>query len=166
MKTKGIILIMVLAFFSCKQRSENNIDKTNESTVAAKQTSRNYNIVQKVVEDWISGEGSFFDLLDEDMVWRVTGNTPYSGVYRGKKEFMDKAVVPINDFLSTSLEPELIDINASEDILWFQWKGKAKAVDGDEYINEYAWKLKFDNSGKIVQVDAFLDTYTLAKLVE
>ncbi len=165
MKIKGIILIMVLSFFSCKQRSENSIDKTNKSSVA-KQTSRNHNIVQKVVEDWISGEGSFFDLLDDDMLWRVTGNAPYSGVYKGKKEFMDKAVIPINKFLSTNLKPELIDINASEDIVWFQWKGKAKAVDGDEYINEYAWKLKFDNSGKIVQVDAFLDTYTLAELVE
>ncbi|QLG45844.1 nuclear transport factor 2-like protein [Costertonia aggregata] len=79
---------------------------------------------------------------------------------------MDKAVIPINEFLSTSLVPQLIDINASEDIVWFQWKGKAKTVDGNHYINEYAWKLSFDGSGKVVKITAFLDTHALAKLVE
>ncbi len=166
MKTKAIVMILVLALFSCKEKSTNITKKMNENTVAEKKVLRNHNIVQKAVEDWISGKGSFFDLLDEDMVWRVTGNAPYSGVYKGKKEFMDKAVIPINEFLSTSLEPELIDINASKDIVWFQWKGKAKAVDGNDYINEYAWKLKLNDDGKIVKVDAFLDTYALAKLAE
>ncbi len=166
MNIKAIVIIMVLALFSCKERRTNTIEKTNKNTVTENMESKNHSIVQKAVEDWISGKGSFFDLLDEDMIWRVTGNAPYSGVYNGKKEFMDKAVIPINEFLSTSLEPELIDINASEDAVWFQWKGKAKAVDGNDYINEYAWKLKLNDDGKIVKVDAFLDTYTLAKLVE
>ncbi|GAA3516960.1 nuclear transport factor 2 family protein [Aquimarina addita] len=166
MNTKAIMVILALALFSCKEKNANIIEKTNENNLVENKVSRNYKIVQKAAQGWISGKGSFFDLLDEDMVWRVIGNAPYSGVYKGKKEFIEKAVIPINDFLSTSLQPEFIDINASEDIVWFQWKGTAKTIDGQDYINEYAWKLKLDDAGKIVQVDAFLDTYTLAKLVE
>ncbi len=143
-----------------RDEERNDITSMNDGT-----TDKNRKIVERAFDDWVEEKGSLFDLLDENMVWQVTGRAPFSGVYRGKQEFIDKAVVPINDYLSTSIKPELIDINASGDVVWLQWKGAATAVNGDPYLNEYAWKLRFGDSGKIIAVDAFLDTYTLSKLV-
>ncbi len=174
---KVILILGVCAFSACQQGTSTRLDAEMATTNAnSKQTDnksmdhetaeRNRKIVEDAFDDWVTGKGSFFDLLDENMVWHVTGKAPFSGVYQGKKDFMEKAVVPINNFLSTSIKPELIDINASGDIVWLQWKGAATAVAGGQYINEYAWKLKFDNGGKIIAVEAFLDTYTLGKLVE
>lgn len=140
-------------------------DQIDDNVMVSETAKRNQKIVDDAFNNWVAGKGSFFDLLADDVVWQVTGKAPFSGVYRGKQEFMDKAVTPINDFLSTSIKPELIDINASEDIVWLQWKGIATAKDGGQYINEYAWKLKFDAEGKVIRADAFLDTYTLSKLV-
>lgn len=174
----AILILSVCICISCNQGTNKTTDlKTVESSLDSKEqlninvmdikaTDRNQKIVENAFNDWVKGTGSFFDLLDENMVWHVTGRAPFSGVYRGKQEFMDKAVMPINNFLSTSIKPQLIDINASKDIIWLQWKGAATAVTGDQYVNEYAWKLKFDNEGKIIAVDAFLDTYSLGKLVE
>lgn len=176
--SKVILILSVCAFSACKQGASQKLDsetvtldsnskeQTDNKSMDNETTERNQKIVEDAFDDWVAGKGSFFDLLDENMVWHVTGKAPFSGVYRGKQEFMEKAVVPINDFLSTSIKPELVDINAAGDIVWLQWKGVATTVKGGQYINEYAWKLRFDNDGKIVAVDAFLDTYTLGKLVE
>lgn len=173
MKVKFVLILNLIICLSCNQGSaENNASEMtvsrseNEQRLNVNDTGRNRKIIESTFNDWTQDRGSFFDLLDENVVWHVTGQAPFSGVYRGKEEFMNKAVVPINDFLSTSIKPELVDINAFGNIVWLQWKGTATAMNGGQYINEYAWKLRFDNNGKIVAVDAFLDTYTLGKLVE
>ena len=175
--TKVILLLSAYALSAChsgtSQKSGSKMatsdstskEQSDDNVMVSKTTERNRKIVDDAFSNWIAGKGSIFDLLADDVVWQVMGKAPFSGVYRGKQEFMDKAVTPINDFLSTSIKPELIDITASEDIVWLQWRGTATANDGGQYVNEYAWKLRFDDGGKVVGVDAFLDTYTLSKLV-
>lgn len=37
----------------------------------------------------------FFDHLDEDVVWSVSGRSRVSGTYHGKADFMERAVNPI-----------------------------------------------------------------------
>lgn len=172
----GINLFLILGLCTCMSCNQSVTDGNDSHLVDSSLSSqdkmdvnkagRNRKIVEDAFNDWAVGKGNFFDLLDENVVWRVTGKAPFSGVYRGKQEFMEKAVTPINDFLSTGIKPELVDVNASGDIVWLQWKGTASTVACGRYINEYAWKLTFNNKGKITAADAFLDTYSLSKLVE
>lgn len=172
----GISLFLILSLCTCMSCNQSVTDRNDAHLVDSSSSSQdkmdvnkagqNRKIVEDAFNDWAVGKGNFFDLLDENVVWRVTGKAPFSGVYRGKQEFMEKAVTPINDFLSTSIKPELIDVHASGATVWLQWKGTATAKNGGQYINEYAWKLTFSDKGKVTAADAFLDTYSLSKLVE
>ncbi|MDR7129728.1 ketosteroid isomerase-like protein [Algoriphagus sp. 4150] len=126
-------------------------------------TEENKEAVVKAFGQWQQGKGSLFDLLDEHVEWRVSGNGSFSGTYKGKQHFMEKAVIPINDRLATEITPELIDINADGNTVWLHWQGTATAKNGAVYHNEYAWKLEF-NKGKIVKAVAFLDIQALDNL--
>jgi len=114
-------------------------------------------------EKWQQGTGNFFDLLHEQVEWTVAGTGFFSGTYKGKQQFLEKAVLPINDQLATNIKPELIDIMAEGKIVWLHWEGIATAKNGSNYHNEYAWKLEF-NKGKVVKAHAFLDSSSLDKL--
>jgi ketosteroid isomerase-like protein len=123
----------------------------------------NKETVANAFEQWQLGKGSLFDLLHENVEWRVSGSGIFSGSYKGKQEFLEKAVNPINDQLKTAIKPELIDISADGNTVWLHWKGTASTNSGEIYRNEYAWKLEFSH-GKIVKAVAFLDIHALDHL--
>lgn len=126
-------------------------------------TEENEITVTKAFEQWQEGKGNFFDLLDEHVEWRVSGSGIFSGSYKGKQGFLKKAVIPINDQLTTTIKSELIDISVDGKTVWLHWLGTASSKSGKIYHNEYAWKLEF-NKGKIVKAVAFLDTQALENL--
>lgn len=119
--------------------------------------------VAKAFEKWQQGTGNFFDLLHEQVEWTVVGTGCFSGIYNGKQQFLEKAVLPIHAQLATKIKPELIDIIAEGKTVWLHWKGMAITKHGQIYQNEYAWKLEF-NKGKVVKAHAFLDSSSLDKL--
>ncbi len=115
-------------------------------------------LIANQFEKWQSGEARFFDLLDDEVVWEVSGRSSVSGVYNGKEEFLNLAVAPITDQLATRIIPELISITADEKFVWLRWQGKATAENGSSYDNEHLWKMVVEH-GKITQVVAVLDTH-------
>ncbi|QNL51787.1 nuclear transport factor 2 family protein [Olivibacter sp. SDN3] len=115
-------------------------------------------------EQWQQGSANFFDILAEDVVWIVAGHSPVSGVYHGKKAFMEQSVLPITSQLKTRIEPTLVSLTADESYVWLHWKGTATAVDGRDYRNNYCWKLEVKD-GLITSAIAFLDTYELTLLM-
>ncbi|WP_286951198.1 Atu4866 domain-containing protein [Mesonia sp.] len=127
------------------------------------QAERNKNTVKLAFEKWTTSESSFFDLLTNNVEWTVTGKSPYSGIYKGKNDFIQKAVIPITSKLKTNIKPALIAITAEDDVVWLNWKGTATTITDETYENHYAWMLIFKNDS-IVKVTAFLDTYELSKL--
>ena len=127
------------------------------------QTERNKNTVKIAFEKWTTSESSFFELLTNDVIWTVTGKSPYSGVYKGKNDFMQNAVIPITSKLKNNIKPELIAITAEDDVVWINWKGTATTITDEKYENHYAWMLIFKNDS-IVKANAFLDSYELSKL--
>lgn len=116
----------------------------------------NKQIVQEAFDNWARGTGSFFDLLSEDMQWTITGSTPLSKTYHGKKQFMDEVITPLNERLAIKIHPTVREIYANEDDVVVLWDGKAVAKDSRPYNMSYAWFLKMKD-GKVVSVVAFLD---------
>lgn len=133
---------------------------------AGTRTAANEARVRAAFEAWRAGTGNVFDLLHEDAVWTVAGDSPVSGVYRGKRDFMDNAVAPITARLATPIVPELDHLVAQCDTVVAVWRGTARANDGGTYANHYAWHMVFDDDGRIVRVVAFLDTWALHALME
>ena len=121
--------------------------------------------IRAAFEAWRLGQGSVFDLLADDVVWTVAGESPVSGTYRSKQAFLDEAVAPITARLATPIVPQVTRIVADGAHVVVLWQGRATARDGSTYRNHYAWHLELAD-GRIVRVTAFLDTWALAQLLD
>lgn len=125
---------------------------------------QNKEIVARQFEQWQQGKVSFFDLLADDAVWEVSGNSPVSGVYDSKSDLIKNAVEPITGKLAEPLKPELISLSADEPYVWLHFRASAPTKAGDQYVNTYAWKIQLEH-GKITKGVAFLDTHALTALM-
>ncbi len=112
-----------------------------------------------------AGPGGVFELLADDVVWSVAGDSPVSGTYRSRKAFLDDAVAPITARLAGPIVPTIERIVADGDHVVVLWQGSAQARDGSTYRNHYAWHLQL-HEGRIVRATAFLDTWALTRLLE
>lgn len=124
----------------------------------------NLALVRAAFAAWRDGRGSVFDLLDDDVEWTVSGDSPVSGTYRSRREFMERAVQPITARLASPIVPQVEHVFAHGDQVVVLWHGSATRRDGGEYRNRYAWHLTFAD-GRIVHAVAYLDTWTLAQLL-
>lgn len=123
---------------------------------------KNKEIVSKGFADWANGTGSFFDLLDENVEWTITGNSPISKTYTSRQQFLDEAITPINERLSARIVPKVRGIYADGDMVVALWDGTATASDGVPYNNTYSWFMTMKD-GRIVEVVAFFDTIDFAE---
>lgn len=121
-------------------------------------------LIQKAFDDWRAGQGGIFQLLADDAVWVVAGNSPVSGTYRTREAFMEDAVKPITDKLATPIVPTVRQIVAQGQHVVAFWDGQATAKDGSRYENSYSWHMQLEN-GRITRVTAFLDTWRLVELM-
>lgn len=124
----------------------------------------NKKIVLDQFNSWIDGSGNFFDLLADDAEWTVAGGIGSSGVYKSKKSFLEDAVKPITEKLSTRIAPKLLGIYQDKNVVTLLWKGTATAKDNKLYKNTYCWILTM-KAGKISKAIAFLDTHALHELM-
>ncbi len=118
---------------------------------------KNKEIISKAFADWANGTGSFFDLLDENAEWTITGSSPISKTYTSRQQFLDEAITPINERLSARIVPKVRGIYADGDMVVVLWDGTATAKDGTPYNNTYSWFMTMKD-GRIVEVVAFFDT--------
>jgi ketosteroid isomerase-like protein len=120
-------------------------------------------IVEAGFNKWSKGEGSFFELLADDVRWTITGNGPLSKVYTSRQQFLDGAIEPLNRRLSQKIVPKVRGIYAEGDMVIALWDGVARDLEGKPYNNTYSWYMKMDK-GKIVDVVAFFDNIQIADL--
>ncbi|TYT26592.1 nuclear transport factor 2 family protein [Luteimonas viscosa] len=128
-------------------------------------TAANEALIRTAFDAWRAGTGGVFDLLADDAQWTVAGDSPVSGVYTSKQDFLDRAVAPILARLATPIVPEVQHVLAQGDAVVVVWRGSARARDGSTYTNHYAWHMELEG-GRIVRVIAFLDTWALDALME
>ena len=75
---------------------------------AAAQTSAidaNRAMIARAMEAWAAGTGGPYDLLAEDAVWTITGNSLASKTYPSKEAFMGEVIRPFNARMSARLIP-------------------------------------------------------------
>ncbi|WP_462382782.1 nuclear transport factor 2 family protein [Pseudomonas sp. Marseille-QA0892] len=128
-------------------------------------SARNAAAVENAFHQWKKGNGTVFDLLAGGAQWTVTGTSPDAGVYTSREDLIERAVTPITAKLATPIEPTVRHIVAQGDQVVVLWDGRARAHDGSDYINNYAWYLAFDEQGRIREVIAYLDTWRLDQLM-
>jgi ketosteroid isomerase-like protein len=118
---------------------------------------QNKGLVQAGFEKWKNGTGSVFEFLAADAKWTIVGNSPMSGTYQNRQEFLDQVITPFNARLSGRLVPTVRGIYADDDMVVVLFDGAGTARDGKPYKNTYTWYLQMKD-GQIVNVIAFFDT--------
>lgn len=118
---------------------------------------RNERIVAQAFERWAAGGTGFFgEVLSPDVVWTIKGSGPSAGVFRGRQNFIDRAVTPFGSRLSRPVRPTVRDIWSEGDQVVVHWDGEGMARDGRPYSNSYVWIFRM-RGGKAVAATAFLD---------
>lgn len=159
LKLFTLIILLCLQLISC------SINTLRAEILVENSSENSKKLVKQYFEKWQKEGTSFFELLDEQVIWTVAGNSPVSGIYYGKNDFVERAVQPILKQLSTPLNPELISLTSDKEYVWLHFNAKAITTNGNHYENTYVWKLQLKNN-KIITVVAFLDTYRLKELLE
>ena len=141
----AILLVATLTGGSAMADTVENIENRNKA------------IVEESFQAWAAGTGSPYDLLAEDAVWTITGNSLASKTYGSRQAFMSEVIQPFVARMSVGLKPTIRDIYAEEDtvIVFFDAHGTAR--DGKPYTNTYAWFLDLAD-GEIVRAWAFFDS--------
>ncbi|MET0299770.1 MAG: nuclear transport factor 2 family protein [Flavitalea sp.] len=135
------------------------------TTITAQTTAENKKIIRDGFDRWAKGQGSFFDLLTDDVKWTINGSAPLSKTYTSKQQFLDEVINPLNLRLSKKIVPAVRNLYAEGDVVIALIDGKATATDGKPYNMSYGWFMTMKN-GKIVQVDAFLDAIQFADIMQ
>lgn len=143
--------VLVMIPVTIMAQRQNKIERSNKE------------LVRLAFEKWSNGTGSFFDLLDDNMTWTITGRSPIARTYNSRRQFLQDAIEPINLRLSKKIVPTLRELYAEGDMVIALWDGHAIAKDGVAYDNTYSWYMKIKN-GKIVHVVAFFDSIELVEL--
>ncbi len=126
---------------------------------AAAQTSAidaNRAMIARAMEAWAAGTGGPYDLLAEDAVWTITGNSLASKTYPSKEAFMGEVIRPFNARMSARLIPTVHALYAEGDTVVAHFDARGIARDGRPYVNSYAWILTLKD-GRIVRAFAFFD---------
>lgn len=124
---------------------------------AALTTESNRQVITEAFRRWAAGGRTFFqDVLAADVVWTIKGTSPAAGTYRGREDFIDRAVRPFTDRLASPVQPTVQGIWADADHVIVQWDGAGTAADGAPYRNSYVWIFRMVDQ-RAVEVVAFLD---------
>lgn len=123
-------------------------------------------IISKAFNAWATqGTSDVFDLLSDDLQWRINGSTPWSKTYTSKQQFLDEVIVPLNKKLSVKIKPTVRNIYQDGNTVIIIWDGEATATDGKPYRSTYSWNMTFTGD-KITHVEAFLDTQEFQDIME
>lgn len=118
---------------------------------------RNQRIVSAAFRRWAAGGTRFFDeVLAPDVKWTIAGSGPIAGSYRGRADFIARAVTPLTSRLAAPVRPTVRGLWSDGEQVIVHWDGATTARDGKPYRNTYAWIMRM-RSGKAVEVTAFLD---------
>jgi hypothetical protein len=137
------------------------------STGEANVEIHNRAIVEDAFSKWAKGTGGPYDLLADDVIWTIVGNSEASREYPSRKAFIDDVITPFNARMrpGEGLRPTIRSLYAAGDdvIIFFDASGTAK--DGVTYANTYAWFWTM-RDGEVVRAHAFFDSIAFNDLWE
>lgn len=128
---------------------------------------RHRTVVAEAFASWGRGDSQpLFGLIADDVVWRLPGSIPGSGVFEGKEAFLEQSARPLHRRLRRSPVPKVDRIVSDDDVVVVQWHGEGETAHGAPYSNEYCWVLRFGDRDQIVEIVSYLDTQAVARVFE
>lgn len=122
-------------------------------------TDANKAIVREYFHRLTSGDGDIFEMMDDDIIWRVPAGSDFAGEHRGK-EALSTLLAGGVGYYDTSV-PITIDIEnllAEGDKVACEFSIIARTAAGSDYRNRYFFLFGIRN-GRIALVHEHLDTH-------
>jgi len=98
-----------------------------------------------------------FRLFTDDVVYRLKGTTPVSGVYHGLREIVEDFFTPWRKQIVGDIALTVDELIGDGERVVALARGKAKTIHGLPYDNDYAFVFHI-RDGKISEVVEYLDT--------
>lgn len=124
---------------------------------------RNRSMIATAMDKWAAGTGGPYELLADDAVWTISGNSLASKTYPSKEAFMSEVIRPFNARMKTGLVPTVHRLYVDGDTVIAHFDARGTARDGHPYVNSYAWILQI-KQGRIVKAHAFFDAHAFDDL--
>jgi len=131
-------------------------------------TAKNKATVEAILTDWMGGDGGALQrLLDDDIVWTITGNSLASGTTHGRAELNAKVLTPFGARFNHSHDRfrprKIYGVYAEGDTVIAHLDAAGTANDGKPYENSYVWILTM-RDGKAIRATAFFDSIAFDEL--
>lgn len=102
--------------------------------------------------------------LADEVRWTITGGSTLSGIYDGKKAFLDGPYRRLAGLLKEPMHARVQRILADGDAVAVQWLGSGTTQNGSAFSNEYCWIVRFEGE-RIVEVTSYFDGARVDKLL-
>lgn len=118
---------------------------------------RNKALIEAKFKAWADGTGGPYELLADDAVWTITGNSLAAKTYASREAFMSEVIRPFNARMSVGLKPTIRSVYAEGDTVVVFFDAKGTTRNNLPYENTYAWFLDV-RDGQIIRAHAFFDS--------
>jgi uncharacterized protein len=118
----------------------------------------NKQLLQQVFEEMSKGNSRpFVDLWADDFCWTVTGNTPWSKTYRGKRTVLKELMGPLFANFATAYTNTAHRFIAEDDYVAVECRGHVTTKTGKPYNNTYCYICRMAD-GKLKELTEYFDT--------
>jgi uncharacterized protein len=126
-------------------------------------TAENKELVLGFFDDIAKGniQGAL-DRMAEDLRFTLIGTTKFSGVFKSRKEFVDRIMAPLGAQLEGPLTITTDNLIAEGDFVVVQSHGRSTTRKGVAYNNTYCQVFRIAE-GKIREATEYLDTELVTK---
>ena len=106
----------------------------------------NKEIIRNMFAELSKGNAdAFLNTLADDVNFTLIGSTKFSGVFKGKQEFVEKVLAPLGAQLENGLTMHVENLIAEGDNVVLQGHGESMTKSGKAYNNTYAQVFRLEN---------------------
>ena len=103
-------------------------------------TQSNGDLVRTAFASWEQGDSRpFFQIVADDVTWRVIGSTPVSGTYHSRSEFLGGAAGQLFERFAEPLVAKVTAVHEAGDTVVLQWQGTSRGVNGRPWPTRRWW---------------------------
>lgn len=121
-------------------------------------TAENKQLMQRVFDELSNGNGQpFMDALADDARWTVSGTSPWSRTYEGKRTIIDELMRPLFSQFADQYRARATRVIAEGDVVVIEARGQVTTKSGKPYNQTYCYVCRFED-GKVCDLTEYLDT--------
>ncbi len=125
-------------------------------------TIENKRLMQRIFTELEKGNGKpFVDAMADDFNWTITGNSPWSKTYKGKKAVLNDLMKPLFAQFDGQYTNKAQRFIAEDDFVVVECRGRVNTKSGKPYNNTYRYVCRF-GGGQMRELTEYLDTQLVA----